>query len=329
MKKEKKKLNYNIYNRKKVLGTIFLILFSFLFILCFVQLPYLTTIHSYTIGYLFGNYSYFIYLVFIFKSLDLIFNINIHIQKYLKKYFKKINFHFTTINFIILILGIAFISEGIYNWVNISQQQVGIEIWEINFNNWWNNFISSKNVLLPNFKNQGVMIIFLVTLFSFWSGFLVVILVGVALVSYSIFSFLNGSLIEKIKQLIKGKENKKREKQEHLEKIVDLGFEDKNPILNEKETKKMVKEKEIEKFDKTEIFPFDDPFSKNEIENYEIKTKSINVGMEKNDSNNIEPNFLYTNTKANKKDKKIKEYNITKEFIFNNLEKEEEEDNEK
>lgn len=215
---------YKIFQSKKFIGMLVLVLFTFLFVVSLVDIPIFTTIHAYTFGFLFGYYSYFIYVALIFQGLVLVFNLDFLITKF---FVKKLNrtFYFNWMSYCILVFGIALIIESSIFFMSNGKIFNGIASFEYYYDIWWNSFRSSNNPALPNTLNGGVVFIFFIALFSSIAGNIMTILVGSCLVLFCIYYFLCGSPFNLTKKENKNHKIEKKEKKEYETKILDLSYE--------------------------------------------------------------------------------------------------------
>ena len=84
---------YRIFKSKQLIGLLIIIFASFFLVVSMVQVTGFTTLYSYTFGFLFGYYSYFILFSLVYVGLSLLFNIDIYIEKFIaKKYNRTLNF---------------------------------------------------------------------------------------------------------------------------------------------------------------------------------------------------------------------------------------------
>ena len=223
------KNNYNIWTNGRLLSLI-LIGSSLLFlILSIIELPILSAIPGYTVGFLFGYYSYIFYFFIIYYSICKLFNINIYLIKKISK-FKVLNYSW--LNVFILTFGIMLIIEtSMYINNNKNAAFPGVDAWTDNFTSWWKNFTSFNDATKPNIHNTGVVISLILSILYSLGGTIVAIIFSLLLILYFIFYLLYSSPIKKIGNKRAAKKRAADLNQEYETKIVDLSFEDENKII--------------------------------------------------------------------------------------------------
>lgn len=274
---------YKIFKSKQLLGLILTILSAYFFVVSIVQVSGFTTIYSYTFGFLFGYYSYFIFVALIYFGLTLIFNIDIWIEKFLAKRYNRI-FNFSWFIYLLFVIGIALVIESSIQIHKNKNAFPGVDVFELSITNWWEIFTSSSNASLPNVQNAGFIVNLCVSLIAFWAGFPVSIIIGVICILYFGYYLYYGSLITTIKNSkIDKNKMKKAEVMEHKTRILDLSFENDN-ILDNKEDLKQLGDEELQKTVTIDIDNVNNIFDVNEINKEQIneefikdKTTEINI----------------------------------------------------
>ncbi|MGL4183736.1 MAG: hypothetical protein ACRCRP_01235 [Metamycoplasmataceae bacterium] len=289
-KKEKKeKFKYNLYSGKKIFFVFLSIFFSFLFITSIINLEYVDLISSYTFGALFGYYSFLFYILMIFYCLDRAFNIGGKLKLSFDKK-NKINLNFK--NIVIISFLIIIIIDSFTSWIMMKQLFIGIDLWSIKYNDWWNSFSSSGNWLNINNFNSGILIIFITTLFEFWTSFAVLIIFCFILLFVQIITIFKKDLIKNVLTIKKRKKNEWKQFNEHINNVVNPINSKKVAIANREDIEKPKKFEEKREVDVTELFPFDDPFSKDNLENKEWKTGIIDINEEETKNKKVKRNYV-------------------------------------
>lgn len=289
-----KNLKYDLFSKSVIIGFVEFLIFGFLLISSIVKLPYLSSIHAFSFGFLLGYYCYPLYIIILVIALLRIFNLNMKVQKKIDKYILVQNIK---IFLFLFFIGLILMLENINSWILSKSQFVGANLWKLNFINWWKNFTNVSNPILPNFDICGVLILFLTTLTNFWTGFLLNTLVGLFLILLAFWYLLKGSPIQMIKQNNKIIQDERKDFKEHLDKVVNVKFEDNNPLINEKE---MIKNQELMnpvkiETTKTEVFVFDEQLTMKQHQTIVDKTMPVDIQKEKT-KDVFETTFLFSNT---------------------------------
>ena len=287
---------YKIFESKQFIGLILLVVFSFLFVVSIVQVRGLSTINSYTIGMLFGYYSYFIYIGFIVLGLCFLFQIDVKIDKFLSAKFKR-KFHFSWVPYLFFSLGVALFVESIMKAIHGHTIFPGGGAFKQFFSDWWKNFTNDygkepgSTSLLPGIMNSGIVVALFMSLLVSWSGYIVSIIIGLLFIAHFIYYIFYGSLIKRIRIKMFGDPNKKdvikkEEFKEYETKIMDLSFEDNSGMI-EKPNMEILSNVNAKtttiSIDPDNIYPVENPLDnieKNEMDFVEEKTNQIN--LEKN-----------------------------------------------
>lgn len=334
----KNQKQYKIFQSKQFLGLILLIVASFLFVVSIVQVKGFSTINSYTIGMLFGYYSYFVYAACIFIGLSWLFQIDVKIEKFIAKKWNK-KFHFSLLTYLFFTLGVALIIESIIKICDTKTVFPGGGAFKDFFNDWWysftndNNTIANSSTALPNIYNSGLLVSLFMSLLVSWSGYIVSIIIGLLFITYFVFYILYGSIIKILRTKIIGDPNKKNEiKKDEFEqyntRIMNLSFEDSSPIVDKPDLELLsnVEAKTTSiSFDNTqEAFPIENPLDsiKEEQEEF-IESKTNSINLEKNNTTEFD-----LDTSIDKKTKEIADVSFDFELdIFDTRTTESNEDN--
>lgn len=330
--KKNKKINYNLFTKKKIFEISSLIIISFLFCLSIINLPFLSFFSAFSFSFLFGYYAFPIYIFLILFFSIKVFNVELLVQRKLNKF---IQIEYLLIFIIMFIVGTILIIENIKFWSEFKTQYYDKNLWIATYNEWWKNFTDTETPWIPNQYTIGVIPVFIAISFSSWTGFLVPILLGIFFIAFSIYLLFKGSPLKKHFEKRKKQTKEKNNFQNHLKTVVDLNFEDNNAIYNKNDINKSIKKNNFTKSDnneetnkfindkKTEIFDFEDPFSNDKIQNKSLQTEEIKIDILKDDP--FGATFLFddtpkevdleTNKNKTKKDNKIKD----RTFVFDNI----------
>ncbi len=222
------KNNYHIWTNGRLLSLILIGLSLLFLILSIIELPILSAVPGYTVGFLFGYYSYIFYFFIIYYSTCKLFNINIYLIKKISK-FKVLNYSW--LNVFILTFGIMLIIETSIYINNNNEAFPGVDAWTDNFTSWWKNFTSFNDPTKPNINNTGVIVSLILSILYSLGGTIIAIIFSLSLIFYFIFYLLYSSPIKKIGNKRAAKKRAADLNQEYETKIVDLSFEDENKII--------------------------------------------------------------------------------------------------
>lgn len=267
---------YKIFSSKQFIGILMIVIFAFLMVVSIVQIRGLSTINSYTIGMLFGYYSYFIYIAFICFGLCLVFQIDIRIDKFLSTKFNH-KFHFSWLPYLFFCIGVALVIESIIKAINDKTIFPGFGAFKDFFSDWWYSFTnhnatqSGSTSLLPGIMNSGIIVSFCMSMLVSWSGYIISIIIGLLLIAHFVFYIYYGSFIKIIKMKIAGGDPtkkevvKKEEFEEYKTKLLDLSFEDQSGIVEKPDLEIIqdvkAKTTSLEISNSENLFPMSDPFS--------------------------------------------------------------------
>ena len=312
----KNRKQYQIFQSKQFLGIILVAITVFLIIFSIVPIPGFATINSYTLGMLFGYYSYFIYAGMLLYGLSQIFQINIWFEKFIAVKFSK-KLHFSWLSYLILAIGIALVAESIRQWVIDGLVFPADRAFGNFFGSWWNNFSNndgaSGNPALPGIFNQGIIVSLFMSLITIWSGYIVSIILGLLLIAYFIIYMLYGPIIKKIRYQVLGKANKreivtKEEFEDYKTKVMDLSFEDHSAIVNKPEneitTNVDAKTSTITITNSDLMFPIDNPFTEDTENNKQdfIESKTLQLNLEKNNTKEFKLDVVDNQIQSNPED---------------------------
>ena len=230
----KNEKQYNIFKSKQLWGLLLTILAAYLLVVSMMQVSGFTTLYSYTFGFLLGYYSYFILFALLFVGLSTLFNLDIHIERFLARRYNR-TFNLSWGAYLCLVFGIALVAESAVAISLEGKLFAGTKSFELAVLTWWKDFtgVHNPNPSLPDVWNSGLLPALVLALISSWSGYVFSILCGLLLVLYFGFYLYFGSIIgilrtaqtQKKHHWIKGEDLK-----EHETKILDLTFENDNVI---------------------------------------------------------------------------------------------------
>lgn len=233
----KKEVNYKWWNDKKMTGIFLLIVTTSLFIFSFMKIPFLTSIHKYTFGMLFGWYHPFFYFYIAYIALQLIFKDKISLPSWIK--ITKISYWFVAISVVFVSTQTGYFqSKG--DWT-----EIGYKSWHA-VSDWWTSFKSSGDAWVPAATNGGIVGAFLYSFFAMIFSGIGALIIAIIMLVVSISILLTGTSVGLYRQMI----NKKKITLERKEVK-----EDKNADISE-----ITKEVPIDEKEEEELFPFDDPY---------------------------------------------------------------------
>lgn len=287
---------YQIFKSKQLIGLLIVIISTFFLAVSMVQVTGFTTLYAYTFGFLFGYYSYFILFALIYVGLSILFNIDIHIEKFIvKKYNRTLNFSWLV--YLFFVIGIAMIVESSILISEENKLFLGDQMFDISLHDWWNDFTNSGNVnnaALPSTWNSGLLPSIFLSLIGSWSGLAFTIICGILFVFHFVFYIYFGSIIAIIRNSHTQKHKLKgQELVDHDTKILDLEFENDNNIIESKTDEDLVD------FKKTVTISIDNVDNFFDVENPEII------------SENTQTDFLQMKTQEfNQQNNLIQDFNI-------------------
>lgn len=269
---EKKQEKYKWMKDKKIIGTIILILSVTFQLFAFLQVPFFSTIHGYTIGMLLGWYNPFFYFFTAYIGLLMIFGDKVKLPKWIK-----LNY----ITYWIVAISITFIglATGFYqtkdNWTII-----GPKAWNT-FDTWFSDFRSggSYGAWTPANTNGGIIGAFLYSVFTMISSGVGSFIFAVGSLALTISYMITGSsigfyknLINKRKISLQQKEIKIEDEEERATTILrDVKVSNmpdiEDPFAEEIKPRPAVEKPKLEvkaaaqKQEVKDEFPFDDPFN--------------------------------------------------------------------
>ncbi|MGZ9413507.1 hypothetical protein ACXX84_01650 [Mycoplasma sp. AC157] len=253
----------------KFLWFIIIIIHLALIVFAFLNIKGLTTIYSYTIGLLFGNlaYSYFL-IVFILCIIKLSTPKIIFIKNF------KIDLFLISLFLIFVNMFVSFIVLEVVQYEGNFYFSVGANVWNHNFQEWWNTLAPEKvNSSLPNLNHLGFINIFLYSVLKSTTSVIGVILVPlVAFITYLLVKIL--IFMKKMPKIKKNEKNEEKIVKFKKKKINQESTEDKEGISKDEVSVKQHQEtydnqKVIDEnkdnpsknnLDLNETLPFENPF---------------------------------------------------------------------
>ncbi|TCG10661.1 DNA translocase FtsK [Mycoplasma todarodis] len=249
--KHNPKNEYKALKDNKILGMILLMVAVSLQIFAFLEVPFLSSIHAYTVGMLFGVFNPFFYLFVIFHAMKMILPSKWNLPKWFK--LNTYTYWFIAISIIFTIHAWGAYAD-LHNKDTNNLNTFGGRAWEIAIKeDWWGKFktpAANDSYWKPNSQWGGLIG------FSVWAFFAMFsspigagVIAAIALV-VSISFLITGSTFG----LYKFKKNKKRqilkEKEAHGDELIEVK-EEQEPI---NDTKHLTNTSEFD-------LPFEDPFA--------------------------------------------------------------------
>lgn len=154
-----KEKQYFVWKDTSFLWTILILFLCFFITISFLNIKWLTTLHSYSINILFGMFSILFYVFLLLFCLKKLFN--------LKNTYSINNiFHFSLWRLAIFLFAVLIFGSTIY-FVAIKIYDYSFRnVFKVLFNNWFNTFKNGKNVYLPYKYNAGIIGTFLYGIIS-------------------------------------------------------------------------------------------------------------------------------------------------------------------
>ncbi|NQZ29483.1 MAG: DNA translocase FtsK [Mycoplasmatales bacterium] len=245
---------YSPLRDRKILGMILLIVAVSLQIFAFLEVPFLSSIHAYTVGMLFGVFNPFFYLFVCFRGIKMI----LPSKWKLPKWFK-----LTTFNYWFIVLSIIFTVHawGVFPKEHFKEKDnlntFGVNAWERAIKqDWWESFkeVDKNNMYWkPNSTWGGLVGYSIWAFFAMFSSPIGAGVIAAVLLIFSVSFLITGSMFG----LYKFKKNKKRqilkEKEAQGAELIEVK-EEQEPIT---QTEHLINTSEFD-------LPFEDPFAEEE-----------------------------------------------------------------
>ena len=202
-----KEKQYFVWKDTNFLWTILILFLCFFITISFLNIKWLTTLHSYTINILFGMFSILFYVFLLLFCLKKMFN--------LKNTYSLNNiFHFSLWRLAIFFLGILIFGSTIY-FVAIKIYDYSFKnVFKVLFNSWFNTFKNGKNVYLPYKYNAGIIGTFLYGIISMVgkkTGIVLAFIFSLLILAITFSLFFISDLRFKTLSINKEKRNKAKE----------------------------------------------------------------------------------------------------------------------
>lgn len=202
-----KEKQYFVWKDTSFLWTILILFLCFFITISFLNIKWLTTLHSYTINILFGMFSILFYVFLLLFCLKKLFN--------LKNTYSLNNiFHFSLWRLAIFFLGILIFGSTIY-FVAIKIYDYSFKnAFKVLFNSWFNTFKNGKNVYLPYKYNAGIIGTFLYGIISMVgkkTGIVLAFIFSLLILAITFSLFFISDLRFKTLSINKEKRNKAKE----------------------------------------------------------------------------------------------------------------------
>lgn len=202
-----KEKQYFVWKDTSFLWTILILFLCFFITVSFLNIKWLTTLHSYSINILFGMFSILFYVFLLLFCLKKLFN--------LKNTYSLNNiFHFSLWRLAIFFLGILIFGSTIY-FVAIKIYDYSFKnAFKVLFNSWFNTFKNGKNVYLPYKYNAGIIGTFLYGIISMVgkkTGIVLAFIFSLLILAITFSLFFISDLRFKTLSINKEKRNKAKE----------------------------------------------------------------------------------------------------------------------
>lgn len=202
-----KEKQYFVWKDTSFIWTILILFLCFFITISFLNIKWLTTLHSYTINILFGMFSILFYVFLLLFCLKKLFN--------LKNTYSLNNiFHFSLWRLAIFFLGILIFGSTIY-FVAIKIYDYSFKnAFKVLFNSWFNTFKNGKNVYLPYKYNVGIIGTFLYGIISMVgkkTGIVLAFIFSLLILAITFSLFFISDLRFKTLSINKEKRNKAKE----------------------------------------------------------------------------------------------------------------------
>lgn len=202
-----KEKQYFVWKDTSFLWTILILFLCFFITISFLNIKWLTTLHSYTINILFGMFSILFYVFLLLFCLKKLLN--------LKNTYSLNNiFHFSLWRLAVFFLGILIFGSTIY-FVAIKIYDYSFKnAFKVLFNSWFNTFKNGKNVYLPYKYNAGIIGTFLYGIISMVgkkTGIVLAFIFSLLILAITFSLFFISDLRFKTLSINKEKRNKARE----------------------------------------------------------------------------------------------------------------------
>ncbi len=202
-----KEKQYFVWKDTSFLWTILILFLCFFITVSFLNIKWLTTLHSYSINILFGMFSILFYVFLLLFCLKKLFN--------LKNTYSLNNiFHFSLWRLAIFFLGILIFGSTIY-FVAIKIYDYSFKnAFKVLFNSWFNTFKNGKNVYLPYKYNAGIIGTFLYGIISMVgkkTGIVLAFIFSLLILTITFSLFFISDLRFKTLSINKEKRNKAKE----------------------------------------------------------------------------------------------------------------------
>lgn len=226
--KIKNQKQYFFSRDRVLLWTIILLVTLFFLVISFLNVPWLTTLHSYSFNVLFGMFSILFYLLIILLSIWKIFN--------LKSTYKYWIFNFNLGRLIFFFINIIILGSVIYYTIHQVEHN-SKNFFTKYFSSWFVDFSNSSNYLLPQKYTPGVIGTFINSILNIPGkklGFSIAYIISIVLLSLSVISFFISNSFFKMIFSPKSKKNKEKlQNQSDLKiKEEDIEIIDNKEVVN-------------------------------------------------------------------------------------------------
>lgn len=224
---EKDFYKYKWYSDKKIIGLIILFVALAMQVFAFLDLPVLTTIHSYTVGMIFGYFNPFFYLYIAYIGFSLTFDYKAPRFNWLNV--NRYSYWFYVLSFMYIFVGTGYYQVAKNGWFSISSSA-----WKI-MPSWFEEFTASgKQWWLPRTTLAGVLSSFMYAMTSTFVSGIGSFVLSILLLFFVVSKICTGQIFGFFKQRESKRRlielNKRREETQVIKLKVEAIEEDVNHI---------------------------------------------------------------------------------------------------
>ncbi|MCK5946026.1 MAG: hypothetical protein KAG04_02010 [Mycoplasmataceae bacterium] len=244
---------YKLSEDKKMIGVILLILAVSMQVFAFLNVPFFTTIHSYTIGMLLGAYNPLFYGYIIYISLLMVFKDKVVLPSWIK---------LTKWTYLFVAISIVFIGSStgdLQSQIDHGWTVIGGDAFK-QFPNWYKEFTEGQSAWYPHNINGGLLGVFLFSITAMVSSGIGAFIISIVLLVLSISVMATGTIVGLYKGMIK-KRNLDLKKH-RISEDKKVSFDRLEVTTREDFVEKPKEEvKKQKKEEPNDVLPFDDPFA--------------------------------------------------------------------
>lgn len=240
--------SYIWYRDKKIIGMIILFISIAFQTFAFLEIPFLTSIHGYTVGMMLGWYNPFFYVFIGYIGTNIIFEGKLKTPNW---------FRLNIVTYWIVAISIIFISVSTsFYQSETGYKSIGTTPWK-SFNKWYDDFTYEKNAWLPINTNGGLIGAFMYSFFAMILSGIGALIASIFMIFIAISYIITGSSVGFYKNIRKSKIKNVKEV------VLNKNRVNNNLKLVKKNTDKKENTQQIEiakKEKNNEFLPLDDPF---------------------------------------------------------------------